>query len=277
MVVKSPHTVSPPRVPPRYVTDSLNAVLNTKTGKVEEYRHLIKGKDAARWMEGNTREIARLCHGRRKDNSKGSKTIRWLHPGNLSPGRVAKYLRVVSSYQPNKADPYRIRWTVGGNNIIYPGPVHTPTGDITTFKCLANSVISTLKAKFADWDLKDFYLDTPMPQPEYMYVPRQMVPQEIIDKYNLEPLFRNDIILAKINKGMYGLPQAGRLAYNRLWRHLAKAGYIPTGTTPGLWKHITNNIKFILVEDDFGVKLTDMKHATHLLNHLRSLYTLTTD
>ena len=126
-------------------------------------------------------------------------------------------------------------------------------------------------------DLKDFYLNTEMTRPKYMLVPRKMIPQDIIDEYNLKHLFRNDMILSKIVKGMYGLPQAGRLAYKKLKRHLATAVYIPTETTPGLFTHVTNDIKFILVVDNFGVKFANLNHAQHLLNHLRSIYTVTTN
>jgi hypothetical protein len=62
---------------------------------------------------------------------------------------------------------------------------------------------------------------------------------------------------------MYGLPQAGRLANDRLTTFLAGHGYQPTPITPGLWKHNTRDISFTLVVDDFGVKYKDKKYAQH--------------
>jgi hypothetical protein len=62
----------------------------------------------------------------------------------------------------NKADPKRVRLTVGGNLLHYPIKVSTPTADLSTVKLLLNSVISTPGARFATFDLKDFYLSTPM-------------------------------------------------------------------------------------------------------------------
>ena len=38
-----------------------------------------------------------------------------------------------------------------------------------------------------------------------------LIPDEIIQQYNLFPLVRNGFIYLKIFKGMYGLPQEGRL------------------------------------------------------------------
>ncbi len=38
----------------------------------------------------------------------------------------------------------------------------TPTADMTLFKILVNSVLSTPTAKYIMMDIKDFYLRTPM-------------------------------------------------------------------------------------------------------------------
>ena len=190
-----------------------NAVLNEATGALEEYRHLIQGKDAKHWMKGNAKEIARLCHGR-KNGAKGTNTIVFKHPREIPPGRKPTYLRVVASYRPTKEDPFRIRWTVGGNLVCYDGVKYTPNADQTTVKLLLNSVISTKDGRFMCVDLKDFYLNTPLPTPEYMLVPVKMIPQEIMDG--------NGHVLAQINKSMYGLPQAGRISYDELAKHLAE-------------------------------------------------------
>ena len=36
------------------------------------------------------------------------------------------------------------------------------------------------------------------------------------------------MVYAKVNKGMYGLPQAGKLAHDDLVAYLATSGYLPT-------------------------------------------------
>jgi len=76
---------------------------------------------------------------------------------------------------------------------------------------------------------------------------------------------------------MYGLPQAGILAYNRLVAHLALSGYTPVQHTPGLFRHATRPVTFSLVVDDFAIKYVDRANAEHLLATLRSLYNITTD
>jgi hypothetical protein len=57
---------------------------------------------------------------------------------------------------------------------------------------LLNSVISTPGARFITFDLKDFYLGTPMMRKEYMRIPLASIPQTIVDQYAL---------LAKAHKG----------------------------------------------------------------------------
>ena len=45
--------------------------------------------------------------------------------------------------------------------------------------------------------------------------------------------------MVEIKKGIYGLPQAGRLAQQRLVKHLAKHGYTQSPTTACLFEQET--------------------------------------
>jgi hypothetical protein len=76
----------------------------------------------------------------------------------------------------------------------------------------------------------------------------------------------------EINKGMYGLPQAGLLANKWLASRLANYGYFQTKHTPGLWKHSWRPIQFFLVVDNFGVQYENKAHAHHLLDALNNHY-----
>ena len=58
----------------------------------------------------------------------------------------------------------------------------------------------------------------------------------------------------EIRMGIYGLPQAGILGNKLLKEIIGNHGYYEVQHTPGLFKHITKDIQFILVVDDFGVK-----------------------
>jgi hypothetical protein len=257
-----------------------NAVLDPATGNLLEYRDLLKTTDRDRWYDGCSKEFARLAQGRSKDDTKPTNTIFFIHPKDLPPNKRPTYLRICANYRPQKANPYRVRFTVGGNLINYKGPTYTPTADITTAKLLFNSVLSTPRAKFFTVDLSNFYLITPFQNPseyEYMYIPAWCIPPDIMEEYNLRKKVSNGRVLVQIRTGMYGLPQAGRMAYLKLKRHLAADGYLPTGQTPGLFKHITRPILFTLVVDDFGVKFQGQHHADHLINTLKKHYDVTVD
>jgi hypothetical protein len=93
-----------------------------------------------------------------------------------------------------------------------------------------NSTISTPGARYMVGDISDFYLGTSMTRYEYMKMPIALIPQEIIDEYNLMPLVYKDHIYMEIQRGMYGLPQAGLLANDLLTERLAAKGYYQVGT-----------------------------------------------
>jgi hypothetical protein len=80
------------------------------------------------------------------------------------------------------------------------------------------------------------------------------LPQETIEKYDLNKLAQDGKVYIEIQKGMYGLPQAGILANELLQPNLSKDGYRPTTHIHGLWNHDTRPISFSLVVDDFGIK-----------------------
>ncbi len=87
-----------------------------------------------------------------------------------------------------------------------------PTVDMVTVKLHLNSVISTKGAHYCTIDLKDFYLMTPMTCPEYMRKKIKDLPEEFVTMYNLtDKATSDDFVYIKIQKGMYGLPQAGIL------------------------------------------------------------------
>jgi hypothetical protein len=114
-----------------------------------------------------------------------------------------------------------VRFTCGGDRISYPGKVRAETADLTTVKILLNSVIPTPGARFEAFNIKNFYLNIPMECFEYMWVPTCDIPEDIMSQYKISSLVHSDWVLVEIRKGMYGLPQAGIIAKERLQKHLA--------------------------------------------------------
>jgi hypothetical protein len=253
-----------------------NSVIDPVTGASLEYRQLKIGATGRKWLQGAANEIGRLGQGL-KGKIKGTETIHFIRHDQLPKGRIATYLKIVCELKPLKTEHERVRFTVGGDRIDYPGKVSTPTADLTTSKILFNSVISTLNAMFMCLDIANFYLNTPMSRFEYMRIPLWAIPDIIMKEYNLAPLVHNGYVLVEIRKGMYGLPQAGIIANTRLVKHLLAHGYTQAKHTPGLFSHTTRPISFCLTVDDFGVKYTRKEDVHHLITTLRILYTISID
>ena len=140
-------------------------------------------------------ELDRLAQGV-GDRIKGTNTIYFIDYALIPKDCRSDitYGRIVGDYCPHKTEPNRTRLTVGGNLINYPGNVSTPTADTTTAKIVINSTISTPKAKYLVGDVKNFYLGTIMTRYEYLRLSITIIPQEIIDQYNLLPLVHNSYV-----------------------------------------------------------------------------------
>ena len=161
----------------------------------------------------------------------------------------------------------------GGDHVTYNGNVSTKMADLTTVKVMLNSIVSTPNTKFMSSDIKDFYLNTPMDKYKYMWILVTIIPDTIMQQYDLIALIHNKHIYIKICKGMYGLPQAGTLPTKFLTPH----GFTPVPITPGLWKHTSRDLAFMLVVDNFDVKYINNANAQHLLDALHKSYIISKD
>jgi hypothetical protein len=166
---------------------------------------------------------------------------------------------------------------VGGDRIDYSGDVATSTVDITTFKILINSTLSTTDAEMMMMDIKNYYMGPPFPRYEYMRMLLSIFPEEILNKYNITALDVDGWVNIEIIKGVYGLKQAGLIATQLLHKHVSTFGYYLARHTPGLWLHKTRPIAFSLIVDDFAVKYMGKQHADHLRDFLLRSYEITTD
>jgi hypothetical protein len=254
--------------------------INPDTGELNEYSKLAKSSDGLLWTTAMGMELGRLFQGFAPKNGKavsGTNTCRFIKFNEVPKGKKVTYVRIVTADRPKKEEPRRVRMTVGGDQIEYPGDCATKGADLITAKCLFNSVVSTPNAKMMGMDIKDFYLNTILPNPEYVRIPISIIPEEFIEAYNLWEFVHEGYVYVEVTGGMYGLPQAGRIANDELIPRLTEGGYKETGHTPGLFKHDTNSVVFCLIVDDFGVKYEDKDDAVHLRNLLKEHYTITED
>ena len=238
-------------------------------GKPLRYGSALKGPHAQEWRYMDGVEISRLID---------SKTLAAINRSDCPADRrrdITYYKPVVKEKWNSDAQKVdrRIRGTIGGDRINYPGDVSSATADIFSVKALLHAVVSDRYTKgtdtrFATLDIKDFYLGTPLKRKEYVSIPLKYIPAGIVSKYNLETFISSDSILFEVSKCMYGLPQAGLLSHNHLIGHLALHGYIQDSNVPCLFTHITQDLQFTLVVDDFGVKYSNVADVYELVRIL---------
>ncbi|KAL7489682.1 hypothetical protein ACHAW6_015527 [Cyclotella cf. meneghiniana] len=129
-----------------------------------------------------------------------------------------------------------------------------------TVKILLISVISTKTAKFMTIDIKDFYLNTPMNRPESMRLKLSDIPNNNAVLYKLRDIAHDGYVFVRIQKGMYGLPQAGIIAQQLLEQCLQANGYHQSKINPGFWTHNWQSICFALC---VMILVSNMLENTH--------------
>jgi hypothetical protein len=156
------------------------AVICPETGKSFKHQELItKLRYKIKWMRSTANEINRLYN---------TNTIRFIRRSDIPKGRKVTYGSFVVDIKDHKEEKERTRLTVGEDQIEYPGDNSTRTAGLTKAKILINSVISTQGAKFLVIDINIFYLNTPLGRFEYMVINLASLPQETIEKYDLNEL-----------------------------------------------------------------------------------------
>jgi hypothetical protein len=138
------------------------------------------------WTQGFGNECGRLFQGIR--DIPGTDTCFFTTLKNIPDDRNITYGKIVCDDKPHKKEKERVRLTVSGDRLDYSGDVATSTADITTFKILINSTLSTKDAAMMMMDIKNYYLGTPLTRFEYMKMLLSRFPDEIIQKHNLNDL-----------------------------------------------------------------------------------------
>jgi hypothetical protein len=250
-------------------------VTDVATGQQLEYCQLLQQTDLKPiWERAFANELGRLAQG--VCDIKGTDTIVFIHASEIPKERTVTYRRLVCDIRPQKAEQHRVRLTVGGDRISYPGETATKNADLTTSKCLWNSTISTPDARYMCADVKNFYLNTLLDRAEYMQLALTIIPQEIIDKYKLMDKEKMVKFSFKLTTKYMGYrKQADWQTTYLLVTRLAPHGYLPCQHTHGLWQHDTKPVTFTLVVDYFRIKYSGKENADHLLNALKENYEVT--
>ena len=191
-------------------------VLDEETGKLLEHRALRKHPLLKQtWNTSYANELGRLCQGIGKEDGGGDKqrvrgtdTFRLIHFEDIPEDRRDDicFTNVVCEVRPQKDDPNRTRITIAGGRICVPWDIGTPTASLELVKLIINSVLSRPGAKFAAFDIKNFYLSAPMERPEYVKIRLEDIPAEFFEEYNAGPYVHRNWIYFEIVRACYGLP-----------------------------------------------------------------------
>ena len=167
-------------------------VLDKTSGQLLQYRQLRKHPNFVHiWNISNANELGRLCQGigkgskgPRQQRMEGTDTFRLIKLAYIPQERRHEicHSMVVCEVKSYKEDPNRTRITVAGSQICYSGDVGTPTGSLELIKLIINSVLSRHNTHFVSFDLKNFYLQTPMERYKYVRIKLSDIPQEFIEE-----------------------------------------------------------------------------------------------
>jgi hypothetical protein len=172
-------------------------------GTAINYRKSHAGPHAAYWANADGEEIERLFV---------TGTIKPLLFRDIPKDKIITYANpvCVEKTHDDGTLKFRTRFTIGGDRIQYPYDTAAVTAEMDAVKIMLNCMISE-DANWTTVDLTDFYLGTDLPHPEYIRIPRHLIPNTVIEFYALSSFFNNDALYCSVHKTHYGLPQAGAL------------------------------------------------------------------
>ena len=211
---------------------ALGSSVPAEKGKLASLRNLLKGEDATIWTRSAANEFGRLLpHGVGKsrplaERITGTGTMFPIQRSNIPRDRKVTYANFVCGIRPQKSETHRVRLTASGDKLDYPGDPSSPAVSTLDAKIHINSTISDAHkgARYMTLDIKNFYLGTPLAYYQYIRVHISLIPLEIIQEYNLVAE-QNGYVYFEIRKGIYGLKEAGVIAFKQLVAKLKPHGY----------------------------------------------------
>lgn len=97
---------------------------------------------------------------------------------------------------------------------------------LETIKCHWNFVLSNPGAQYCTANISNMYLCSLLPDTYYVCFQVRLVPDKIIEYYNLCNKIHDGYLYVQINQAWYGLKQAGKIPHDNLVAHLKQHGYV---------------------------------------------------
>ena len=132
----------------------------------------LNGPDRAEWLIKYGEEIERLI-------TSGTGTGTFIRRADVPAGKtVAYYNPQLKTKMKDGKLVKRVRGTIGGDQLPYSGPTAAQTAALEVIRILLNCTVSE-GANLMTLDIKDFYLGTPLDDPEFMRIPLKFIPLEL--------------------------------------------------------------------------------------------------
>jgi hypothetical protein len=232
------------------------------------YEQSIRGPDLLTWQTSMDTEMRRLIT---KTNS-----MTYLPSGIVPHGAKVATANPITK---RKLDPldhsitteFRTRLTWGREPISDAHPTSSSTIDTTAVKLFLNSVVSDHTSIVSTIDITDFYLNSKLDKPAYLWVPIRYLPQQTRDWLQVSHLPNTAKLLFEVYNAIYGMDDAGRVSQQDLLKHLLPYGFYMCRHTPGLFRHRSRkSFVFATWVDDFLIKsnpnTTDLSYFTDALS-----------
>lgn len=243
------------------------------TGDSLKWKSVMDGPHRNDWIAASDAEFERLfiTHD----------TMRMVHLTDIPKDRLISYFNPQLKMKLN-ADLkhlFRMRGTYGGNRSDYEGDKSAYTADMPTVKILLNRTVSDPDRKWMTADIVDMYLHTRLQRKEYMAIDIKYMSEATRLRFKIYDFLSpgDTKIYVEILGGIYGLPQAGLLAQEKLFKHLNTHGFFQAPNTTCLFRHSSLPIEFTLVVDDFGISYKSKDAADYLVKTLKLLYPIKVD
>ena len=249
------------------------ATYDPTTGDTLTWSTAMKGPHSEAWTSAMDAELEQLFVT--YDN------MHLIHFSDIPQDRLISYFNPQLKMKLNAEllHVFRIRGTYGGNRSDYEGDKAAYTADMPTLKILLNLTVSDPDRKFMTADIVSMYLHTRLERKEYMSIDLKFFSPAARLRYGVDKFIQpgSTKVYVEILGGIYGLPQAGLLAQQKLLTHLSTHGFHQVPHTTCLFRHETRPIEFTLVVDDFGISYKSKGDADYLIKTLELIYPLTVD
>jgi hypothetical protein len=204
----------------------IGAIIDDITGDVLKYQLLMKmDKHKQVWAHSFANETGRLFQGIR--NVPGIDTCFFIAKSHVPAHKRPTYGQICCNYRPQREEKHRVSLTIGDNRIDYSGNKSTPTANLTTTKLLINTTTSTPGAMFLGFNLANYYLHTPMPNPKYMLLCLNIIPNKSLPVTTFAALsLLTAGYTSRFERGCMVFPKPASLQINYL-----KSALPPKGTT----------------------------------------------